>query len=274
MIDRDALNVWYEQRLVGRLWRDDTDRMGFRYDTDWLDRGFRLSVRLPLTDAPFRPEERAAHFFFANLLPEGDARNRLLRARRLPDSDFILLREFGGDCAGALSILPAESAPESAAGHIALSDDMLHRLVLQRGSSAYADDVPEPRPRLSLAGAQDKCPVYLHEGRYHLPQGTAASTHILKFRVPGFANVPLYEAFMCRLAHSVGLAVPETRLADIRGERFLVVTRYDRFRDSERFESEYGTAPALQRIGTVVRKQCRRILHPRNQGDGPRPAPE
>ena len=228
MIDPDGLDVWHEGRLVGYLWRDAYNRMGFRYDAAWLDDGFRLSVRLPLQVEPFPPEEAVAHFFFANLLPEGRARERLARTRRLSDDDFTLLREFGGDCAGALSILPVEAEPPTTADYEPLSEDGLHQLVLQHGRAAYARRETGPQPRLSLAGAQDKCPVYLREGHYALPMGAAPSSHILKFQVDDFANVPLYEAFMNRLAEAVGLAVPETFLDAVRDERFLVVGRFDR----------------------------------------------
>lgn len=231
MIDPDGLNVWHEGRLVGYLWRDAYNRMGFRYDARWLDDGFRISVRLPLRTEPFPPEQASAHFFFANLLPEGRARERLVRTRLISDDDFTLLREFGGDCAGAFTILPVEDEPPTDAGYEPLSHDALHRLVLQHGRAAYARRDTGPQPRLSLAGAQDKCPVYLHAGQYALPVGAAPSSHILKFQVDDFANVPLYEAFMNRLAAAVGLSVPETSLDSIHEERFLVVSRFDRLWD-------------------------------------------
>lgn len=229
MIDEDSLNVWFGDRLVGYLWRDGSDRLGFQYAPEWLPNGFRLSVQLPLRAEPYGPEQPAARFFFSNLLPEGEARRRLLRARRISDSDFLLLREFGGDCAGALSVLPVEAAPTAGGGYTALSDDALHELVLQRAWTAYAQLTAVGKPRLSLAGAQDKCPVMLHDGVYSLPHGAAASSHILKFRVPDYPDVPLYEVFMSRLAGATGLQVAETRVDAIRGERFLVVTRYDRY---------------------------------------------
>ena len=49
MIDPDALNVWHEQRLVGYLWRNSINAIGFRYDTDWIvGGGFAVSRSLPL----------------------------------------------------------------------------------------------------------------------------------------------------------------------------------------------------------------------------------
>lgn len=236
MIDPDGLTVWFEDRLVGFLWRDARGRIGFRYDDAWLTDGFRLSVRMPLRSDPFPPEAGAAHFFFANLLPEGRARERLIRTRRISDDDFTLLREFGGDCAGALSILPVEMEPSDTPEYAPLSEDELYKLILQRGRGAYARRTDAPQPRLSLAGAQDKCPVYLRNGRYALPTGTAPSSHILKFQIEGFANVPLYEAFMSRLATAIGLTTSETVLDTVRDQTFLVVSRFDRL-----WRNGYGT---------------------------------
>ncbi len=31
MIDPDSLNIWYEDKLVGHLWRNTTSAVGFRY---------------------------------------------------------------------------------------------------------------------------------------------------------------------------------------------------------------------------------------------------
>ena len=138
MLDPDELHVWHRDQLVGFLCRDADDRIGFRYDADWVRNGFRLSVQLPLTTAAFEPGDPRAPFFFRNLLPEGEARSRLLSLRRLPDSDFVLLREYGGDCAGAISILPGDMDPTSTARYAALSEEMLHQLVQDRGASAYA----------------------------------------------------------------------------------------------------------------------------------------
>ena len=229
MIDPDALNVWYGERLLGYLRCNADGRMGFQYDAAWLEDGFRLSVRLPLQAEPFPPEGRSAHAFFANLLPEGGARERLVRSRRLSDNDFLLLREFGGDCAGALSLLPVEADPATAGAYAPLSSTELHQLVLQHGRAAYAPRHGGPQPRLSLAGAQDKCPIFRSaDGHYALPTGTAASSHILKFRVDEFANVPLYEAFMNRLAQRVGVPTPETHLEQSEEETFLVIQRFDR----------------------------------------------
>ena len=95
MIDPDALHVWYSDQLVGFLWRDEFGKMSFRYESDWLSgSGFSISQSLPLKQDEF--QDPAAHRFFANLLPEGNARSRIVRELKIADSDFELLRAIGG----------------------------------------------------------------------------------------------------------------------------------------------------------------------------------
>src|SRR4051794_14309768 len=97
-----ALHVWWDNAVVGTVFASDRG-LRFRYDKaatrPW-------SAALPLDG----PDERPGTFF-ATLLPEGGARARL--ATRLgvsEDNDFALLEAVGGDCAGALSLLPEQAS--------------------------------------------------------------------------------------------------------------------------------------------------------------------
>ena len=67
-----ALNVWYQDRKVGRLLDSGGGRMAFIYDGDWLDDGWALSCSLPVAETgDFLPPDLRGHHFFANLLPPG-----------------------------------------------------------------------------------------------------------------------------------------------------------------------------------------------------------
>jgi len=80
MIDADNLNVWFGDRLVGFLWRNELGQIGFQYDPDWVRiDGIAISKQLPLTQSSYEPEKVVAHRFFANLLPEGGAREQIVR---------------------------------------------------------------------------------------------------------------------------------------------------------------------------------------------------
>ena len=87
----------------------------------------------------------------------------------------------------------------------------------------------EKRPRLSLAGAQDKIPVLFKNNQYYLPQGAAPSTHIIKFELVDYKHIPIYEYFLAKLAESVNLPVVECCLKKCNREYFLLIKRYDRF---------------------------------------------
>ena len=126
MLDPDGLNVWNDQRLVGYLWRNTQGLIGYRYEKEWLTQGgFAISHRLPLRQEDFVPEEGLAHRFFANLLPEGGARDQVIRDLKIANTDFDLLRAIGGECAGALSILQAEQKPSTQYAYYELSEQEL-----------------------------------------------------------------------------------------------------------------------------------------------------
>ncbi|NBB91831.1 MAG: hypothetical protein GVY32_01520 [Gammaproteobacteria bacterium] len=232
--EADRLGVWHAATIVGELWRDGQDRIGFAYGADWLEHGFRIGRVLPLQEQAFEPAEGQAHAWFANLLPEGSARERIVRNLGIADDDFLLLRAIGGDCAGALNILPLDQTPDTPGGAEAIGDRAFRQMLLQRGQGilprpSAGRDAP---PRLSLAGAQAKCPVLITGGEYFLPKGATASSHILKFELPQWRHVPVFEVYLNRLAHHVGLPVPTTQMEVRHGHRYLVIDRYDREADS------------------------------------------
>lgn len=229
----DTLNVWYEHTAVGELWRNATNQIGFGYSKSWLDESpFAVSVSLPLREDPFAPEDATAHRFFANLLPEGRFRDLIVGNLKIPDTDFDLLRAIGGDCAGALSIVEPGSDTRDPPAYEELDDDGLKSLVLKKGHVHTQKDGTGKLPRLSLAGAQDKCPVLLRDGRFYLPRGQSASTHILKFAIRDYRNVPAYETVLTSLAKRIGLNACTVEFGyvpidDFRHD-YIAVERYDR----------------------------------------------
>lgn len=237
MTNLDTLHVWYEDRLVGYLRRNAINQTGFQYDEEWLDegRGFPVSISLPLRADPYGPEDAVAHRFFANLLPEGRLREVIVRDLKIPDSDFDLLRAIGGECAGALSILPDDRMPAEESTYQELSSDGFQYLVVRKGQThvgSQTDTVASKIPRLSLAGAQEKCPVLLRGGTFFLPEGEAPSSHILKFSVTDYRHVPAYETVLTNLARNIGLQVVNVEFQRLqvnkRTHDYLIIERYDR----------------------------------------------
>ncbi len=232
MSDSDALNVWSNRRLVGQIWRNSIGQIGFRYDQAWLSEGgFPLSISLPLGTAEFEPESELADRFFTNLLPEGLARERVIRDLKIVDSNFELLRAIGGECAGAISILQRHKRPATEERYFQLSNQDLKILASNRGQ-VYTLKLKH-RPRLSLAGAQNKCAVLIKKGKYWLPANDSPTSHILKFEMAGYRNVLLYETFTTLLAHNVQLPVCDVELRSISGANYILIERYDRKHDPQ-----------------------------------------
>ena len=227
MLDPDGLNVWSDQRLVGYLWRNTQGLIGFRYEEEWLAQGeFAISHALPLQAEEFAPAEGLAHRFFANLLPEGSARDQIVRDLKIANTDFDLLRAIGGECAGAFSILLAEHQPSRSHEYYKVSDEEFANLVARR-AQVYTW-IAHERPRLSLAGAQNKCPILLKDDDYWLPRKESPSSHILKFELSDYRHLPAYETFTTLLAKAIGLPVVDIQLCSIADTHYALIERYDR----------------------------------------------
>lgn len=227
MDERDVLNVWFEAKLVGQLRRDEIGKIGFQYNNNWLQDGFAISQQLPLSKAEYPPSTSKAHQFFVNLLPEGGARLHIVKDLKITDSDFELLKAIGGECAGALSILPTDYSPNTTVDYKKLTDEELIKIVMRRAHIA-SFFTEHNRPRLSLAGAQDKCPVIYDENNYFLPLDAAPSTHIIKFEMSDYRNIPAYEYFLTQLANAIDLPTIKCQLKKIKNHYFLLAERYDR----------------------------------------------
>lgn len=223
------LGVFFEDRLVGLLDRQPDGRLAFEYTSTWLAdaASFPVSVSLPL--APGRNVGLPAHAFFANLLPEGQVRQAVVQKLGLSESnDFELLKAIGGDCAGALSVLPRlEAPPTDESAYEPLSDDRL--AAMARRFSVLAEVAGGRRVRLSLAGAQDKLPVHVDaRGRLGLPLGGSPSSHILKVPSRSYKHLPANEVLTTRLARALGLEAIDAELLRVGGVDVLLARRYDR----------------------------------------------
>lgn len=223
-----ALDVWLYGRRAGRL-EQDGGQLRFAYADDYrADGGQPLSCSLPIAGGPF---EREAETFFANLLPDGEVRT--LVARRLGVSagnDFGLLSAIGGDCAGAVTLLPVAEAPERSPGEPRvrwLAEPELAEALDELPRRPLLAD-PEEGIRLSLAGAQDKLPVVVEGERIGIPLGRTPSTHIIKTPIAHFDDTVANEAFCLALAGALGLSAATADVRAAAGREFLLVERYDR----------------------------------------------
>lgn len=225
----EVLYVWAPPDLVGELRRDTSDQLSFQYSEDWLKnpKNFALSFSLKLAKGAVYKKE--AEFYFANLLPEGNARETLCRKLGISvANDFELLKRIGRDCAGALVLTDANQLIDEPASLKEISLDDLERW-LKQGSSGLLDLQVSGELRLSLAGAQDKLLLVFKDNKFYQPLGAHPTTHILKPAPQRFKYLPENEFFQARLAANIGLPVATSRLVKIGGVNSLLVTRYDRY---------------------------------------------
>lgn len=223
-----TLNVYWESRLVGELTQDGA-RLSFRYDESYRSQRapLPLSRHLPLSDAVF--DDSATRAFFANLLPEGDIRRQVARQLGVSmENVFALLEGIGGDCAGAVTILHSGEIPGPSGSYRPISSEALARELATL--PAHPLLAGEEGVRLSLAGAQNKLPLYVENGEFFIPEGNRASSHILKTAIPQLENTVINEAFCMNLAQKVGLPVPVAQVVEIGGQQVYMVERYDRKR--------------------------------------------
>lgn len=226
---RPEMTVLYEGVPVGQIASDAEGRMTFRYAESWkkAPESFPLSLSLPLDDD--RRVDTAGHRWFANLLPEGLAREGLCRSLGVAvGNDAALLAKIGRDCAGAIQVIREESdEAEAESGYDPVSREVLDRLSASR--IPYRLAAREGLIRLSLAGAQDKWPVKWEDGRIFLPRGDAPSTHIVKFPREPYSSLPTNESWTTFLADWLELPVVNA----VPWNSWLVVPRYDRLQDSD-----------------------------------------
>ena len=106
--------------------------------------------------------------------------------------------------------------------------------------------------KLSLAGAQSKMGLYVDRSsgslpQYFLPQGTAASTHIVKAVNRRFGQLSENEYF-CSYRRAAGLSVPECYLDTIGGQPLFVIERFDRMVLPEDDRRAGGGVQRVQRL--------------------------
>lgn len=273
-----TLDVWLFSDHAGSLSLVD-GRLNFCYTAAWLiqPKAVPLSCALPLQSTPF--DDHLSRPFFAGLLPEGQMRRLIAQRFQVSgQNDFALLDHLGGECAGAVTLLPPGSPllqPDGNGETEWLSDDALINVL---------DELPQ-RPmlaghdglRLSLAGAQDKLPVVFDGQRIGLPRHGTPSSHILKPAIQTVEDSVSNEGFCMALAEAMQIKPAPSQIYSVRDRRFLLVERYDRRRNAagnlqrlhqEDFCQALGVVPEMkhQNEGGPDLAQCfdlvRRITRP------------
>ncbi len=163
------------------------------------------------------------------------------------------MNRWGGDCAGAVSVLPPDRAPASAGSYRRVTEAELSTILAELPSHPFLAE--EEGVRLSLAGAQNKLPVFYDDSGFLIPEGESPSSHILKTAIRDLENTVGNEAFCMSLARAVGLPVPAVDVIGVGGTQVYMIERYDRRRlpsgrvvrlHQEDFCQALGVVPALK----------------------------
>ncbi|MBC8403878.1 MAG: type II toxin-antitoxin system HipA family toxin [Planctomycetes bacterium] len=264
----DVLAVYFFNRPIGTLTRTEGELLAFIYSPEYLadPSAAPLSRSLPLHADAFPHAKTKA--FFSGILPEESIRLNVASLLGISsENDFCLLERIGGECAGAVSLVGVnKEAPTSP--HLApklIGEAELESIVRELPTKPLL--AGETGVRLSLAGAQGKLPLILHNDQFFLPRGDAASTHILKPEPERFPGLAANETYCMNLAAAVGLRVAPIEFRSIGRCKVALVERYDRKVDDagnvsrihqEDFCQALGFPPSrkYQADGGPTVKQC------------------
>ena len=102
----NLLDVYFHNKKIGIL-KEHNSRLSFKYSDDATEA---IAHQLPLQKDAFGDKETRS--FFSNLLPEGDVVKKIAQIKQVSlNNPFALLRELGGECAGAVSLYPQDMLP-------------------------------------------------------------------------------------------------------------------------------------------------------------------
>ncbi len=212
--------------LIGKLTLSHDDELLWRYDESWQKRGFAISPHLPIDNhIPSVNVQR----FLRNLLPEGNGLDELIAHfhHLSRNNTFGLMLALGMDAPGALVMLASGKVYPKKGQFLALSDSDLEKRLNSREENGLI--VWHGKPRLSVAGVQDKINVVINEkGQLGFGEGSLCSTHILKFEKQKLAHLVLNEYLSLQLAKQCGLNVTDAKLMRFGKNPALLVKRFDR----------------------------------------------
>jgi serine/threonine-protein kinase HipA len=229
----DTLAVLLGDAVAGTITQLNQGRLRFDYDDEYRQRqaATPLSVSMP-TSIRTHPDSDTSPWLWG-LLPDNDrVLTRWARDFQVPAKPFSLLSTpIGRDCAGAVRLAPLNEALQVLAQPGAVTwltdEEVAQRLrELRQDSTAWLGR--EFTGQFSLAGAQAKTALLLRDGRWGVPSGSAATSHILKPAVQGLDEHDLNEHLCLDAASRAGLIVAHTHVARFGDESAIVVDRYDR----------------------------------------------
>lgn len=236
-----TLNVFMNGFLVGYLHKLKTGGLSFVYSGMWLERvaARPISLSLPLQTQAYLGDK--VYNFFDNLLPDNDHIRRRIQAlfNIKTNQPFDLLANIGHDCVGAIQLCSSDEAAEAAdvkrIQAQPLTEQQIATLLKSYQQAPLGMGMADQDFRISIAGAQEKTALLLHEQHWCKPLGTTPTSHIFKLPI-GFIQhqqIDLRDScenewLCCKIIEAFGLQVASTEICHFEDVKVLVVKRFDR----------------------------------------------
>ena len=262
MATSPSLAVWMNGVRVG-TWVRDRRTDVFTYDPGWIDSpaGRAISLSLPFLPGNAAHKGEVVAHYFENLLPDSDAIRARLQSRFATASAgaFDLLTAIGRDCVGAVQLLPPGEPPK---GFDRIEADPLTETGVERvidtalsGGRVVGHKEPDDF-RISIAGAQEKTALLLHQGKWCRPRGATPTTHILKLPLGLVGNLQadmkdsVENEWLCsRVMEAFGFDTARCEIARFGRHKVLVVERFDRARMAGRWIARLPQEDFCQALG-------------------------
>lgn len=232
------LRVLLNNHLVGHLSKESGGGIAFRYAESWLARERAIPVSLSLSLREDAYSGASVTAFFENLLPDSEPlRLRVAEKVGADGTDsYSLLSRIGRDCVGALQFMPEGDDVVGDTTKIEgepVSDRDIEKLLNNLAQAPLGLDQDQDF-RISVAGAQEKTALLLHEGKWWKPHGTTPTTHIFKTPLGrlrnglDLSNSVENEFYCLKLVAEFGLPVNAVKMQRFGKTKALVIERFDR----------------------------------------------
>ena len=218
------LNIYSGSEIIARLTLE-IDQLSLQYTKDWQQSGFAISPHLPLTgEIPTTNIQR----YLRNLFPEGEVLDVLMSSLRLSKGNtFGIIRALGTDTSGSLLFLPSDQKLSNSFFFRQIAPTEIEQRLDKRDE--YSLIIWDGKPRLSMAGVQDKINVIINsENQMGFGEGKLSSTHILKFEKQKMSHLVINEYVTMQLAKECGIQVPKVELMRYGIYPALLIERFDR----------------------------------------------
>jgi serine/threonine-protein kinase HipA len=230
----DSLLVVLDDVIAGTLGRLSGGRLRFDYTEEYRERPGATPISLSMPPQVRSHSDRIVTPWLWGLLPDNDAvLARWARQFHVSSSSpfSLLATQIGEDCAGAVRFAPPEEIERVLArpgGVTWLTEDEVGQRLrdLREDSTSWLGR--SFTGQFSLAGAQAKTALLFKGGRWGVPSGSTATTHILKPAVAGLDDHDLNEHLCLDAARRAGLVAIRTKVSRFGDESAVVVDRYDR----------------------------------------------